>query len=319
MSLHSLAATVISTAVLSAGATTVVNRMVGNRRGRMRGHPGAPTSPTPGTERPERTVMATGPSWSEGDLDGLTEPELERLGGKAWREGDYALAEREYQLAVVRAATPAAKARALNNLGTTYDRMGHSDKALASFTRAVDVYRAIGERHGEAEALTNLGLALGKQGQRDQATTHLSDALRLHLDNGDRFGQATVLSIMAELDRANGDLDAALATHRQALEIYCELSRADAESTCLNDCATTLLAMNQVQAALTAFANALALAQLVGADGERARAHDGIARILFSQGDRTGARTHWSSAWRLFQDSDKDSAEAVAVRLRQLN
>lgn len=66
------------------------------------------------------------------------------------------------------------------------------DDALASYAQALDLFRAVGYRLGEANTLSSLGNLYLAQGDGEKAQQTLDQALNLYRLVGDRVGQANV-------------------------------------------------------------------------------------------------------------------------------
>ncbi len=64
------------------------------------------------------------------------------------------------------------------------------------------MYRATGDRHGEASALSGLGLALHRLGRIGEAIEHFDKAVEIQRELQDRRGEALTL---ADLGRAHSD------------------------------------------------------------------------------------------------------------------
>jgi tetratricopeptide (TPR) repeat protein len=114
----------------------------------------------------------------------------------------------------------------LNDMGVTWYHLGHHEKAIGCFMRALPVDRnAYGERHPTvARDLNNIGkvwLALGKY---DKALDHFEEALAINKETlGDKHPKvAEVLSSIGEIwwardncKKATGYFERALAIHEE--------------------------------------------------------------------------------------------------------
>ena len=106
--------------------------------------------------------------------------------------------------------------------------------------QALDIYRDLGDRLGQADALRYLGVVRSATGDYPAAAQALEQALDIYRDIGDRLGQANALTYLGDVRRVTGDYPAAAQALEQALDIYRDLGdrlgQANALSS-LGDCA----------------------------------------------------------------------------------
>lgn len=81
---------------------------------------------------------------------------------------------------------------------------GNYDEAADMYRQALALYRAIGNRLGEANALDNLGCVCMSTGDHAQAADLQGQALTLFRDVGDRRGEAQALTTLAYVHRKTG-------------------------------------------------------------------------------------------------------------------
>ncbi len=115
---------------------------------------------------------------------------------------------------------PTAHADALANLGIMRRLVGDLAGADDAFSQALEIYRATGDRHGEAGTLAELGRARGYAGDLGRAVGTFSQALEIYRATGDRRGAADMLAELGIMRRVSGDLAGADDAFSQALEIY---------------------------------------------------------------------------------------------------
>jgi tetratricopeptide (TPR) repeat protein len=71
----------------------------------------------------------------------------------------------------------AGEARTLNDIGAVYAALGEEQKALEYYTQALAIYRAVGDRAGEAGTLNNIGLVYFALGEKQKALEYYTQAL----------------------------------------------------------------------------------------------------------------------------------------------
>lgn len=88
-------------------------------------------------------------------------------------------------------------ATSLGNLGMTYADLGDLAQARQLMSRALDMYRQVGSRNGEANVLTGLADVDAECGRYDEATYQSTLAMRIARDIGDRRIECDALIAMA--------------------------------------------------------------------------------------------------------------------------
>ncbi|WP_214325727.1 AfsR/SARP family transcriptional regulator [Nonomuraea sediminis] len=112
----------------------------------------------------------------------------------------------------------------LDYLGIVHERLGQYADAADLHRQALELSREIGSRGGEADALNNLGAACARLGRHAEARDHLEQALELYRRFGYRRGEATALNSLAEVAATLGDPGQAVRLHHAALDLAVELN-----------------------------------------------------------------------------------------------
>ncbi|HOV49104.1 MAG TPA: tetratricopeptide repeat protein, partial [Anaerolineae bacterium] len=112
--------------------------------------------------------------------------------------------------------TSRARADIALELGQLYLAAYRPGEAAGVLNEALGLYRAVGDRLGEANTLLALGDVQAFQDGRDAALASYAQALTLFREIGDRLGEANTLEALGEVQAFRKDLDAALASYAQA-------------------------------------------------------------------------------------------------------
>ena len=64
-------------------------------------------------------------------------------------------------------------------MGLVYDAIGEKVKALQFYEMALPLFRAVGDRGGEASTLNNMGILLWQMGQRQEGMAMVEQAIVL--------------------------------------------------------------------------------------------------------------------------------------------
>ena len=96
-------------------------------------------------------------------------------------------------------------------------------EALEKWQAARELYRAAGDRGGEATTLNNIGFVYSDLGEKQTALDYYNQALPLSRAVEDRGGEANTLTNMASLQRSQGELTEALVNMEKAINLTEEL------------------------------------------------------------------------------------------------
>ncbi|NJL90504.1 MAG: tetratricopeptide repeat protein [Coleofasciculaceae cyanobacterium SM2_1_6] len=116
------------------------------------------------------------------------------------------------------------EAQQLYNEGERLRQQGTSEslqQALAKFQEALALFRADGDRKGEAETLRSIGEIYLRMDQPQQALNYAQQASAISGGMGDRQGEADILNTAANIYRQNiRQYQQTLSFYQQALPIY---------------------------------------------------------------------------------------------------
>ncbi len=108
----------------------------------------------------------------------------------------------------------------------------------SSAEAALDLYRSLGDRPGEASVLLCLGAVRVSAGDYADAAAQFAEALRIYRELGSRPGQASALGNLGEARREAGDITGATTAMAQALDIFRDLGDRDGAAEILNETGT---------------------------------------------------------------------------------
>src|SRR5579875_3230889 len=108
----------------------------------------------------------------------------------------------------------------LRFLGIAYWETSQLEPAVDSYRRALDIYRAVRDRGGEATCLANLAMVDVRLERYPEALGHHQRALDLYRELGMDWGQANVLSSMGVVYVKLGQYARALDCNQRALALY---------------------------------------------------------------------------------------------------
>ncbi len=226
----------------------------------------------------------------------------------------------EVPAVIERALQLASRAQALStvgflhgSLGNHYVRGGDLQRGHDQLMRALESFRASGEKRAEAAALGNLSEVAAMRGRMDEAAQYSEQAVVLERAQNSPSGEAYAQSRLARVHAARGDLIKAIDVAAQSAEGFKRVGNGKEEAM-----TRATLGLLRLQFADLAGARA----QLVDIQGLRdagplARAAEaGLAgAIAFTSGDFPNARTLFDAQAQALQNAE----EMIAARQAQLD
>jgi tetratricopeptide (TPR) repeat protein len=198
-------------------------------------------------------------------------------------------------------------------------RLDRYDEAHAYLHRALDLYRAGGDRAGEAAAHANFGVLCEGQRRYAEALDHAERALALYRAIGHRRGQAHGLNSVGWYRALTGDHAGGIEDCRQALVALQALGDDTAgEAMTWDSIGYAQHRLGDHQQAVLSYRQALR--RYVGL-GDRYSEAATLARLgdtHRSAGDHKSARTVWRAALTIFDELRHPDGDEVRGKLREL-
>ena len=110
------------------------------------------------------------------------------------------------------------RARRLNRKAVELRGQGRLEDAVEPIEEALEIFRRVGDRRGEAVTLNRLGLTQAQIGDEAGALDSYETAVAILTELGDSHGAGRVLANLGALQRGQGDEEQARATWIDALE-----------------------------------------------------------------------------------------------------
>ena len=134
-----------------------------------------------------------------------------------------------------------------------------SSKSVEYAQKALEIYRNLGDRRGEAHSLYNIGYALTNQGEVTKAEQVLENCRKICEDLQDWRRLSKVLNVLADTACSRGDFDRALKIYAEALQIAEKLGNRYSQSLILNNIGTARFSIEDYSAAEEAYQKSLEL------------------------------------------------------------
>lgn len=207
------------------------------------------------------------------------------------------------------------KGIAFSTLNDAFGYYYHSDheKALAKGSQALELFRQIEERDGEANALFGIGMVRWSLGDYDQALQSMHEALELFREAANSQREAWVATSIGGVYENLGDLKKALDFHKRSLELFQELDDKNGIGRALTGIGTVYQREGKHAKALEVHSKALALYQKMGSEMNLARAYNDIGVIYQAQGKLAKSLEYHTRALEIRRTLGTKHAEVTSL------
>ncbi len=195
-----------------------------------------------------------------------------KIGGVHHRRGEWDLAERHFEQALVvlgEADAPGERARLYADWSLTAYRRDDTEHALSLARQALELAKAADDVHALAQAHNMLGILARNQGDLDPARYHLERSLALAETQNDPGAQVAALNNLALAWAAAGETERALQLAETALARCTLHGDRHREAALHNNLADLLHAVGQHDAAMTHLKQAAAIFAEIGRDADK--------------------------------------------------
>ncbi len=173
---------------------------------------------------------------------------------------------------------------------------GDPRKALDGLSKALTLYRELGDRYGETQTLQGAGLVSHASGESQKALEYYRDALSLQRAAGDQAGEAGTLNNLGGIFMRLDEHQKALDYYIQSLSIQRALGNERAEGVTLNNIGETYRTLGDHQRALEYYQRSLDLRRAAGDVRGQAATLNNIALAHSAQGDTQKALEYYELA-----------------------
>jgi predicted ATPase len=184
---------------------------------------------------------------------------------------------------------PSRIAWTLCGLGGVVLDLGHHGRGASLCSEALELFRSTGDGVGMAEALHRLGDLARERGDYVRSIEYLGDALRLYRIEGEDGGVAWALNGLGDVALRQGDLSLALARYSESLGILETLRQTWGVAIVLCNLGTVAQRSGDLAGAEAAFQRGLALSRQAENMGTITQALGGLAEVARARGEHERA------------------------------
>ena len=157
-----------------------------------------------------------------------------------------------------------AAADQLNQQGIQQARVSQFREALQSWEQALEIYRAIQDKLGEANALGNLGIVYRELGDYPRAIEFHQQSLAIKREIGNRLGESNTLGNLGNVYNTFGDYPRAIEFYQQSLAISREIGNRLSEASSLGNLGTAYYSLSDYPRAIEFHQQSLAIKREIG-------------------------------------------------------
>jgi DNA-binding SARP family transcriptional activator/Tfp pilus assembly protein PilF len=234
-----------------------------------------------------------------------------------WRE--YVTSQQTALAAADRLGDPVARAHAHYLLGHAQAQLEDYDAAEPNVHQALNMFRDLGDRDGEAVVLNGLALMLEKQGRYDEALAYAVDALRMLKAVGHWWTQATLENGVGWLYAQLGQYADALTYCQRALSLHRESGHRGGAADTLDSLGYIYLHLGDLAQAKAHYEQAIEAYRELGAVFGEGNSLAGLGDVLAGEGDAEAARAAYMEAMAVLDTLPHPLADEVRAKLRALD
>jgi tetratricopeptide (TPR) repeat protein len=276
----------------------------------------------PPTEERLRQVEQTLETFKGLSLSGKDDPgdlrQLLNIGQTYERLSHLEKAHETYQAALgmaERLEDPATRAMLLQRMGRVLSRWSRWGEALDHLDRSREAYRALGDTSGQARAALSRGIVSHDQGDYEGAAAAYREALDLAQAAGDRRTAANTINGLAVLATVRGDFDEAVSRYQTCLGMFREDGNQVGLARAYHNLGMTHADRRDWNAALDCYEQGFEIAQGHGIWDVMANIHLSRAELLLELGDSSMVAICCARALDIYRKTENRLAEADAYRL----
>jgi predicted ATPase/DNA-binding CsgD family transcriptional regulator len=187
-------------------------------------------------------------------------------------------------------------AHALECLSVAKTRLGEYGRAVQLQEESLALYRELGHEWGIAVSLNNLGVVAQEQGNYERAAALHLESLALLRVLGDSLEIGWALRSLAQVYLMQGQLERSATLLEESQSILRELGTKLALAQTLRTLGETVLRQGDGTRAAAAYGEGLALAAEVGSKTEVAGCLEGLAEVALTHGQSARAARLWGAA-----------------------
>jgi tetratricopeptide (TPR) repeat protein len=210
------------------------------------------------------------------------------------------------------------RANTLQAIGDVQSFRKEMEAALGSYTQALELYRAVGARLGEANTLKAIGDVQSFRKEMEAALGSYTQALELYRAVGARLGEANTLRAIGEVEFP-GKQEQALENYTIALEIYQSIGDSQGEAETLEAFGNARQYLGEQDLANRLYDQALEIFRTIQDRQGEAKVWKAMGDLTRKDGEVEVAREYYQQALEIFRAiKDPRGEDEVLIALDKL-
>jgi tetratricopeptide (TPR) repeat protein len=205
------------------------------------------------------------------------------------------------------------QAEELFQQGTQQLRSRQFREALQVGEQALEIYREIGDRQGEAYSLNNLGLAYDGLEQYQRAIDFYEQSLAIDREIGDRQGEVYALNNLGNTYKNLNQYQQAINYHEQSLAIAREIGDLQEEIKVLNNLGETYENLVQYRQAIDYYEQFLVIMQDIGDRQEESRVFNNLGNAYNNLSQYQEAINFYEQSLTIDRETGDRQGEVISL------
>jgi len=210
-------------------------------------------------------------------------------------------------------------ASVLNQIGNTWAHLGNYSDALIYFSRLGEIYQDMGLKKEQADALYNSCNTYCRLGRYEKALDCGLVSIQLYQEIGAKEGVAKASNSVGEAQQALGNHAQALTTYQKSLQISQEIGLRHEAGWALQRISDVYLDRDQPDKALACIHQALKIAQEINSRQRLLESHQLLAKIYKEIGDFEKALAHLEQFHTLQEKVLSEEADERVKKIKTLH
>ena len=205
------------------------------------------------------------------------------------------------------------EAQTLNNIGNANGSLGNYPEALEFYEQSLVITRGINNSYSEAATLNNIGLVNQLLGNYLKAMGAYEQSLFIKREINDQVGEAYTLNNLGIVNQLVGNYAEALNYYQQNLSIAQQVDDRNSEAAALNNIGLVNQLLENYSEAMESYQQSLDISQEIGASATKADSLNNIGYVNWLMGNDSEALDYYQQGLNIAQEIGDQTNEADSL------
>ncbi|EDO28955.1 predicted protein [Nematostella vectensis] len=202
------------------------------------------------------------------------------------------------------------QAACYHDMGSTYNKFHNYNKALDYYKQSLNAYMKTGEEREQAGVYKNIGAIYSSLGDDGQAILNYKNALCIYEKLGEERKQADVYGNIGNTYYSLGDKGQAMENYKHALCIYEKFGEERKQADVYNNIGAVFNSLGDNGQAMVNYKNALCIYEKFGEERKQADVYNKIGTVYYSLGDNGQAMENYKNALCIYEKFGEERKQA---------